>query len=152
MVLARFRRLTGRWQGSYRLIVDPSAPARVSETSAVIAPVTGGGSTRIDYTWEYDGTPQQGSLLLGHDDPRGVFTAMWMDSWHMSDKEMLSEGPASSESLDVRGSYEAPPGPDWGWRTVIEVASADSFRMIMYNVTPDGQEYLAVDAEYHRAR
>jgi Protein of unknown function (DUF1579) len=70
----------------------------------------------------------------------------------MSDKPMKSEGPASSESVDVRGSYAAPPGPDWGWRTVIETAGTDSFRMVMHNVSPDGQEYLAVDAEYHRAR
>jgi hypothetical protein len=35
---------------------------------------------------------------------------------------------------------------------VIEAASADSFRMVMYNVSPDGKEYLAVEAEYHRAR
>jgi Protein of unknown function (DUF1579) len=151
MILARFGRLTGRWQGSYRLIVEPSGPVRVSESSATFTPVEGG-LTRIDYTWDFEGTPQEGSLLLGYDKPRQVFTADWTDSWHMSDKPMKSEGPASSESVDVRGSYSAPPGPDWGWRTVIETAGADSFRMVMHNVSPDGQEYLAVDAEYHRAR
>jgi hypothetical protein len=51
----------------------------------------------------------------------------------------------------VRGSYAAAPGPDWGWRTVIETAEDDSLRMVMYNLTPDGQEYLAVEAVYRRA-
>jgi hypothetical protein len=70
----------------------------------------------------------------------------------MSDKVMTCEGPASDAgSLDVRGSYAAPPGPDWGWRTVIETGEEDSLQMLMYNVTPDGQEVPAVDAVYRRA-
>ena len=148
--LARISRLTGRWTGSYRLIVNPSEPVRVSETTATVVPDAGG--QRIDYTWEYEETPQNGSLRVGHDESRDRLTVAWTDTWHMSDRPLSSDGPASGEDLDVRGSYPAPSGPDWGWRTRIEVLDADSFRMVMYNVTPDGQEYLAVDAVYHRAR
>jgi len=34
---------------------------------------------------------------------------------------------------------------------VVETGEDDSLRMVMYNVTPDGQEVLAVDAAYRRA-
>jgi len=51
-----------------------------------------------------------------------------------------------SRSSYDRGSYAAPPGPDWGWRTVIEIPDDDSFRMVMYNVSPEGKEELAVNA------
>ena len=150
--LARISRLTGRWMGSYRLIVNPSEPIRVSESTARVMPDPGGQSTRIDYTWEYEEAPQNGTLSIGSDKSRDRLTVAWTDTWHMRDQPLSSEGPASDDVLEVRGSSPAPSGPDWGWRTRIEVLDADSFRMAMYNVTPDGQEYLAVDAVYHRAR
>ena len=79
-------------------------------------------------------------------------TALWVDSWHMSDKVMTCEGASpDAVSLEVRGSYAAPPGPDWGWRTVIETAEDDLLRMVMYNISPEGTEYLAVEADYRRA-
>ena len=70
----------------------------------------------------------------------------------MGDRVMICEGPAvDAGPLEVRGSYPAPPGPDWGWRTVVETAEEDLLRMVMYNVSPEGEEYLAVDAAYRRA-
>jgi hypothetical protein len=140
--------LTGRWRGTYRLI-EPGRPARESQSTAVVAPVAGGRFARIDYTWGDRDKPNDGSILFGRDRTRGVVTALWVDSWHMSDSVMACEGPG--DSLDVRGSYLAPPGPDWGWRTVVESSDDDSFRMVMYNVSPDGHEELAVDAVYRRA-
>jgi len=144
--------LTGRWRGTYRLIVEPGEPARESQSTAVVAPVAGGRFVRIDYTWGDRDKPEDGSILFGRDRTRGVVTALWVDSWHMSDKVMTCEGPsADAESLEVRGSYAAPPGPDWGWRTMVETAEEDALRMLMYNVSPDGKEEMAVEASYRRA-
>jgi hypothetical protein len=101
--------------------------------------VAGGRFARIDYAWGDREKPEDGSILFGRDRDRGVVTALWVDSWHMSDKVMACECPSTvTGSLDVRGSYAAPPGPDWGWRTVVETAEEDALRMLMYNVSPDG--------------
>ena len=143
--------LGGRWTGRYRLWTDPSQPVKESESTATLSPVAGGNFTRLDYTWEYDGQPQDGSILIGFDAQREVVTAVWVDSWHMSDKALLCEGRASGGAVDLTGSYAAPPGPDWGWRTVLERADGDSLRMTMFNVTPEGQEHLAVEVVYRRA-
>ena len=53
--------LAGRWNGTYRLVVDPAEPARNSKTSAVVTQVAAGGFVRMDYTWEDDGKSQDGS-------------------------------------------------------------------------------------------
>jgi Protein of unknown function (DUF1579) len=143
--------LGGRWTGNYRLWVDPSGPVRESQSTATLSPVAGGNFTRLDYTWEYDGRPQDGSILIGFDAGRDIVTAIWVDSWHMSDKAMVSEGRATGGKVELSGTYAAPPGPDWGWRTVIEPADSDSLRMTMYNVSPEGKEDLAVEVLYRRA-
>jgi hypothetical protein len=148
--ISRLIDLTGRWKGTYRLTVDPNDPPRGSESTAIVAPISGGRFARLDYAWEFEGNPQEGSILFGSDRERGVVTALWVDSWHMSDKVMSCEGVAGA-SLDLLGSYAAPPGTDWGWRTVIDTPEPDSFRMVMYNISPAGKEDLAVDAVYRRA-
>jgi hypothetical protein len=41
--------LAGKWKGTYRLIVVPTEPVRVSESSASIAPIANRWFARIDY-------------------------------------------------------------------------------------------------------
>jgi hypothetical protein len=55
-------------------------------------------------------------------------------------------------TLSVRGSYAAPPGPDWGWRIDV-IAGGEKLRIVMFNVWPQehgGKEDLAVEAVYAR--
>jgi Protein of unknown function (DUF1579) len=141
----------GSWVGTNRL-QDPHADSpEVSPATATVTPVLGGRFVRLDYTWAYRGTPQEGSLLIGYDAGAGEATAHLTDTWHMGDKVMACRGAVEPNGeISVRGSYAAPPGPDWGWRTVVTPAG-QALRVVMYNVTPEGREELAVEAEYARA-
>lgn len=152
MNIADLLSLAGKWTGTYRLIVERTEPARVSPSTASVAPVAGARFARLDYVWEDKGRPQDGSLLVGYEKERGVVTAVWIDSWHMGNKVMLCEGAAvAGGSVEVQGSYAAPPGPDWSWRTVFGPGPDGTLRLLMYNASPDGQEDLAVEAVYLRA-
>jgi hypothetical protein len=65
---------------------------------------------------------------------------------------MDCRGSAKGEGgISVQGSYPAPPGPDWGWRIVVEPREGAGFRLEMRNVTPEGEEAIAVEAEYGSA-
>lgn len=141
----------GKWSGTNRLH-DPNTNApEDSASTAVVTPVLGGRFLRMDYTWAYRGEPQEGSLLIGGDTKGGMVTAHWIDTWHMSDKVLECEGVAGEgNGISVRGSWAAPPGPDWGWRINILPGEGKVLRVVMFNVTPDGQEGLAVEASYTR--
>ena len=143
----------GRWRGTNRLH-DPntSAPEDSPSTAAVI-PLLGGRFVRIDYTWAYQGVPQEGSLLVGYDAEADLVTTSWIDTWHMGNKVMACRGAGGKDgAISVQGSYAVPPGPDWGWRMVMTPADGRSLRLVMYNVGPDGREELAVEADYTRLR
>ena len=89
-----------------------------------MTPVLGGRFVRLDYTWGYQGKPQEGSLLVGFDPQSGEVSGHWIDTWHMGRLVLsLRREAAASGTIAVRGSYAAPPGPDWGWR--IEIAPGE---------------------------
>jgi hypothetical protein len=141
----------GGWVGTSRLQDPHSDVPDESHSTVTITTVLGGRFLRLDYDWAYRGAPQQGSLLIGHETPESAVTAQWIDTWHMGDKVMSCRGTVEEDgAISVRGSYAAPPGPDWGWRTVI-TPGAQRLRLVMYNITPDGKEELAVEGEYARA-
>ena len=68
----------------------------------------------------------------------------------MSTKVMPFAGTARTAVFDLHGTYAAPPGPDWGWRITIRSGSASELQIIMHNISPEGQEDLAVQANYQR--
>ena len=150
--LAALAALAGRWTGSSLLVLSWETPSEYrSDSTAEVAVVAGGRFVTIAYTWAYKGQPCEGFLLAGRETKTEVANAAWVDSWHQREKPLQSVGTVTADGgVDVRGSYPAPEGPDWGWRTVV-VPTGTGFTLTMYNVTPDGVEELAFENVYARA-
>ena len=106
--------LAGPWRGTSTLQDPHTGKPDTSPSTLTVSPVLGGRFVRLDYTWVYRGQPQEGSLLVGFDPTAGIVTAHWIDSWHMGSAAMACSGMADGETITVRGTYAAPPGPDWG--------------------------------------
>ena len=141
----------GSWHGHNKL-QDPitNNPAD-SPATATLTALLGGRFMRLDYTWAYQGTPQEGSILIGYEAEADRVTAHWINTWHMGDKVMACQGPANpGGEISVRGSYAAPPGPDWGWRITITPHEGQRLGVVMHNIWPEGKEELAVEADYTR--
>lgn len=143
----------GRWRGTSRLLMPwATPPEHHAESTAELSLVAGGRYVTIAYTWAYDGKPCEGFLLVGRERKRDVAHASWVDSWHQGERPMTCEGTVDDAgAVVVRGSYPAPPGPDWGWRIVVDAPDDAHLAVVMYNVTPEGEESLAFENRYVRA-
>jgi hypothetical protein len=144
--------LLGTWSGDNLLHLSWLTPTDYhSPTSLTVTPTVKDRFLLFNYTWSHENTPHEGLVLVGYDKNDNVVTASWVDSWHMSGKIMFCKGSLDANgTIDILGSYEAPPGPDWGWRITITHSTDQALQIIMHNVTPDGEEDLAVKAEYKR--
>ena len=149
-VLEGLAACAGTWRGSSTLQDPNSGMDDTAPSTAHVTPVLGGRFVRVDYTWSYGGQPQEGSILLGWRRKAETATAHWIDSFHNGDRVMACEGGAPVDgTISVRGSYAAPPGPDWGWRIAI-TPGEETLRIVHYNVWPEGKEELAVESTYTR--
>ena len=150
--LAGLAACAGNWRGVNKLWYPENEAPKESAATAKVTPVLGGKFLRFDYTWGFEGTEQEGSFLIGCQSKTGALTGQWIDSWHMGEAVMSCSGDCpSGETLVVRGSYAAPPGPDWGWRIEITPNEGRTLLMRMFNISPGGQDMAAAEASFERA-
>lgn len=148
-------RLIGEWTGNNLLRLSWVTPSDYHSSSILSAlSIVQAKGLMIKYTWSHEDKAQEGTIMFAYDgkDREKPISAAWMDSWHMSDKIMFCQGKITDQGIDICGSYQAPPGPDWGWRILFNCFSDNELEMLMYNITPDGEEDLAVKALYKRLR
>lgn len=126
----------------------PGDPGRECPSTAQVRPVAQSQFLILRYDWDFEGQPQDGMIVF----PSGVSAtstrSVWLDSWHMANAVMICHTAQDAGLISLRGSYPAPPGPDWGWRIEIEPQSGSRLVVRMFNITPSGEEALAVLAEY----
>lgn len=147
-----FISLSGHWKGRNRLhanwLPDPIVE---SESLACVSTKMRDQFLQIDYTWQYEGNVQEGTLIFGSEKNAAAAQAVWSDSWHLSNNLMLCDGNiANGKLLNVKGYYKVTDHPDWGWRTEV-TANGSVFRYVMYNVSPEGDEELAVEMDFERS-
>lgn len=142
--------IEGSWSGTNRLYLGdwaPENPILDSDATAQVRTRCGGQFLEISYTWSYKGEPKEGVILLGTEPKSGHVSASWTDSFHLAHQLMKCEGrETEAGGIDVKGNYKVEGYPDWGWRTEI-VPKDESFRYLMYNVSPAGDEEIAVEME-----
>lgn len=146
-------KLVGKWRGINRLHTTwiEENPVRETTSIAVIELTARGRFLKIEYDWTFDESVQEGLILIGNEKDSDLVKAFWIDSWHLSDKFLVSEGRLDENgAISLKGFYAVPDHPDWGWRTIIEPERDNSFKIIMYNVSPEGEEAFAVEIELKR--
>jgi hypothetical protein len=66
---------------------------------------------------------------------------------------MYASGVAESNSFNATGHYVAGENNEqtWGWRTTLEIVSNNEIIIRAYNITPEGEEQLAVQYDLKRS-
>lgn len=151
MAIEVFQDLLGAWRATNRLWLAPDEPVRESESLATIRHLGRKQLAEIEYSWAFDGKPQEGRIIVCQDPGSHAVKAVWFDSWHMRNDFMSFQGGVDPTGVvALKGVYAAPPGPDWGWEILIEPALQGAFRLSMYNIPPGEGKELAVEANYSR--
>lgn len=69
----------------------------------------------------------------------------------MGDKLMACWSTTEDDDIiSVLGSFSNPDGPDWGWRIDVIPEVAESLSVTMFSISPEEQEFPAVEAHYTR--
>ena len=148
MSLRPLLELEGSWQGRSKLQDPIQGGVDESSSNLEVTRVLSGKFVRLDYDWSYRGEPQEGSLLFGFDPESREVSAHWIDSWHMGRAVMACKGRNEGDgSYRVTGSYSIPGADAWGWRIELDV-QGEPATVVMYNISPQGEEFLAVEASY----
>ena len=130
------------WRGTKKLWLDGPDVVEISPGRIDVI-----GNT-VKVSWAFRGAAHTGLLQL--EETEDTIQAEWTDSWHAEDGMALT-GEAFADAVDVFGTY--PPGdggPDWGWRIVLDTEDAERLLLRMYNITPEGDETIAVELEGRR--
>lgn len=147
-----FEKFKGLWSGTNRLHTTwiKENPVHESISEAAIDFAARGKFIKFEYDWIYEDERQEGLLLVSQEKDAEKIRAVWIDSWHNGDRFMTLDGGIENGVIELKGFYAVPDHPDWGWRITVEAKDENSFRITMLNISPDGDEDLAVEIVYGR--
>jgi len=105
------------------------------------------------YQGSIEGEPQHGMFTFGYNTTLEQYEASWVDSFHNNTGIMFCTGYAIENGFQVLGSYPDPTGgPDWGWRTEVELLDHDHLTITAYNIHPEYGEAKATEAKLTRVK
>ena len=145
--------LAGGWTGTSKLWLEPGKLADESPVLGTVTLVLEGRFAIYLYQGSIEGEPQHGMFTFGYNTTLEQYEASWLDSFHSNTAIMFCVGSARENGFSVLGSYPDPNGgPDWGWRTVVELLDKDHLVISAYNITPEGEEVKATEAMLTRVK
>ncbi len=145
--------LVGGWAGRTRTWLEPEGVPNESQTQGSIQLVLGGRFILYLYQSSLDGEAVHGIFTFGYNTTLDRYEASWVDSFHNNTAIMFCIGEPREKGFWVSGQYPDPTGgPDWGWRTEVELVDADHLVITAYNISPEGPESKAVETQLTRVK
>ena len=145
--------LAGGWMGTSRIWLE-------ADKLASEAPLVGNIQVILDrrfalflYQSAVEDEPQHGMFTFGYNTILDRYEASWVDSFHNNTAIMFCVGNSMENGFSVLGSYPDPTGgPDWGWRTAVQLLDGDHLLITAYNISPEGGEARATEARLTRVK
>jgi uncharacterized protein DUF1579 len=145
--------LVGSWTGTSKLWLEPDVLTDESPVQGSIQLVLDGRFALYLYQGSVESEPQKGIFTFGYNTLSDQYEASWVDSFHNNTAIMFCVGSAKEDGFSVLGSYPDPNGgPDWGWRTEVELVDDDHLLITAYNISPEGGEAKATESQLTRVK
>ena len=145
--------LAGGWTGISRVWFEPGKLAGEAPLIGSIQLVLDGRFAMFLYQSAIEGEPQHGMFIFGYNTTLNRFETSWVDSFHNNTAIMFCTGQLTESGFAVLGSYPDPTGgPDWGWRTELNLIDNDHLVITAYNILPEGMEAMATEATLTRVK
>ena len=148
-----FAQLAGGWAGTSKLWLEPDKLADEAPLVGNIQLILDGRFALFLYQSVVQGEAQHGMFTFGYNTTLDRYETSWVDSFHNNTAIMSCVGTAIENGFSVLGSYPDPTGgPDWGWRTVVELLDDDHLLITAYNLSPEGGQAKATEARLTRVK
>lgn len=145
--------LAGGWTGTSKVWLEPGKLLGESQIVGTIQIVLDGRFALFLYQSSVEGETQHGMFTFGFNTTLERYEASWLDSWHNNTAIMFCVGSARDNGFSVLGGYPDPTGgPDWGWRTEVELVDEDHLTITAYNIHPELGEARATEATLTRVK
>jgi len=145
--------LAGGWTGTSKIWLEPGKLLDEAPLVGNIQIILDGRFALFLYQSSVEGEAQHGMFTFGYNTTKDQYEASWLDSWHNNTAIMSCVGSARDNGFHVIGRYPDPAeGPDWGWRTEVELIDEDHLTITAYNITPEGEEAKATEAKLTRVK
>jgi hypothetical protein len=145
--------LAGGWTGTSRIWLEPEKLLDEAPIVGSIQILLDGRFAMLLYQSSVEGEVQHGMFTFGYNTTKDRFEASWLDSWHNNTAIMFCVGSAKENGFQVLGGFPDPTGgPDWGWRTEVELVDEDNLIITAYNIHPEFGEAKATEANLTRVK
>jgi len=147
----RLAAMVGEWEGPARTWFEPDVLGDEARWRGSIRLALGGLFAIHEYTGTICGEQLEGMAIIGYNRMRKRYEMAWIDNNHNGSALMYCIGGTAAEAPSVLGSYTDPSGgPDWGWRTTLEMPDENTLVITAYNIPPGGEDAKAIETVYPR--
>jgi hypothetical protein len=146
--------LVGGWAGKTLTWFEPEGVPTISQTQGSVQLILDGRFALYLYQTTVDAEPQHGLFTFGYNTTLDRWEASWIDSFHNNTAIMFCTGEPQGTGFSVVGSYPDPTGngPDWNWRTQVQLVDPEHLLITAYNMSPEGTEYRAIETQLNRVK
>jgi hypothetical protein len=141
----------GTWDAKISFRSGPGAKAEISRGMSTVSWILGERFIKEDFDGEALGERFQGMSITGYDNAARRFTNVWIDSLNTALATSYGKYLSEENRFDFVGEvYDPLRGGMKSTRSTMRVVSRNKYEFVMYDSSPKGIEYSALEIEYNR--